>query len=361
MRRAALATALLVLLGRPASAQSPPEATSASRLSVDASVTVYGDNLEASNPFRTGETLLGTFATAVLDARVNDRLAVRGGAFVHQRFGSDERFDEVRPVLSLIVGRQKSRLVLGTLDTVRRVDGQGPDRTGPHGLLPPLQRETLAFDRPWEAGVQWLVDSERLQQDAWLHWQRRVTPGRRERFDAGMSSRYRLRPALAVRGDIHLVHQGGQVSALEPVADSTAAALGVEAAAPVGRLHRVSLEALAAVSRYVPDRGRPEDARTGFGTFVRLAVEEAGWRLHAILWRAEDFLKVEGDPHYQALRRNGTEHSGVRDYAEAGASRLFTLAPGSWLEASARWHRVENDYEYSFRVIAVARITATLR
>jgi hypothetical protein len=330
-------------------------------VSLDASATFYGDNLEASNPFRAGETLLGTFATAALEARLTDRLALRGGAFVHQRFGSDQRFDEARPLLSLIVGGAKSRLVLGTLETVRRVDGQGPDRTGAHGLLPPIQRETLAFDRPWEGGIQWLVNSERLQQDAWLHWQRRAAPGRRERFDAGLSSRYRLRPALGVRGDVHLVHQGGQVSALEPVADSAAAALGVEAAAPVGDLDRVSLEALAGLSRYVPDRGRPGDARTGFGTFVRLAVEEAGWRLHAILWRAEDFIKVEGDPHYQALRRNGTEHSGVRDYAEAGASRLFTLAPGSWLEASARWHRVENDYEYSIRVIAVARITAELR
>jgi len=51
----------------------------------------------------------------------------------------------------------------------------------------------------------------------------------------------------------------------------------------------------------------------------------------------------------------------VRDYAEAGVTRMFALAPGSWIEASARWHRVENDYEYSFRVLAVGRITAWLR
>jgi hypothetical protein len=35
---------------------------------------------------------------------------------------------------------------------------------------------------------------------------------------------------------------------------------------------------------------------------------------------------------------------------------MFPLAASSWLEASARWHRVENDYEYSFRVLAVAAL-----
>jgi hypothetical protein len=103
----------------------------------------------------------------------------------------------------------------------------------------------------------------------------------------------------------------------------------------------------------VPDRARPEDARTGFGTFLRAAVEEDGWRLHAILWRACDFIKQEGDLHYQSLRRDATRYRGLRDYAEAGLTRTFRLASRSSLEASARWHRVENDYEYSFRVLAV--------
>ena len=43
-----------------------------------------------------------------------------------------------------------------TLDTAGATSsGIGPDRTSLHGLLPPLQVETLAFLRPYEAGVQW--------------------------------------------------------------------------------------------------------------------------------------------------------------------------------------------------------------
>ena len=330
-------------------------------LDLDASATFYGDNTELSNPFRTGETLAGAFATVLVEGRVSDRLALRGGVFGHQRFGSNRAFEDVRPVLALVIGSGSSRLVLGTLETMRRLDGPGPDRTGSHGLLPPLQRETLAFDRPWEAGLQWLVDSPRIRQEAWLHWQRIARRGQREQFDAGLTSRVRLRRALALRGDLHLVHQGGQVQAADPVADSLAAGLGVEAAAPVGVLDRLSLEALVIVSRHAPDRARPGDARSGLGTFIRAGFEERGWRLHAILWRADDFIKAEGDRLYHSVRRDGTSYRGLRDYAEAGVTRTFDLAPGSWLEASARWHRVERDYEYSFRILAVGRLRARLK
>jgi hypothetical protein len=337
----------------PAAAQPLP-------IDLDALVTFYGDNTEFSNPFREGETLVGAFATVFLEARPSDRLAVRGGVFANQRFGSDKGFDQVRPVLALVIGGPRSRLLLGTLETMRRVDGGGPDRTGPHGLPPPMQRETLAFERPWEAGVQWVVATPRVTQDAWVHWQRVNTTAQRELFDAGLTLRWRARPALALRTDAHIVHQGGQLSSVGPVSDSAAAGVGVEVGGPVGRLHRVSLEGLAIVSRDVPDREQSRQSRTGLGTFVRAAVEDAGWRGHLIVWRADDFVKREGDPHYQSLRRDGTRYRGLRDYAEAGVTRTFELAPRSSLEVSARWHRVENDYEYSFRILAIARLRRKL-
>jgi hypothetical protein len=337
-----------------------PAAAQPVSVDLDALVTFYGDNTEFSNPFREGETLIGTFAALFVEARPSGRLAIRGGVFGNQRFGSDQSFDQVRPVLALVIGSPRSRLVLGTLETVRRIDGAGPDRIGPHGLLPPMQRETLAFERPWEAGVQWVVDSPRVTHEAWVHWQRVNTGEQREIFDTGLTTRLRVRPMLALRTDLHLVHQGGQLSAVGPVSDSAALAIGVDIGGPVGRVDRVSLEGLASVSRDVPNRERLGDARTGLGTFVRAAVEDRGWRGHVIVWRADDFVKWEGDPQYQSLRRDGTRYRGVRDYAEAGLTRTFTLAPRSLLEVSARWHRVENDYEYSFRVVAIARLRRRL-
>jgi hypothetical protein len=228
-------------------------------------------------------------------------------------------------------------------------------------LLPPVQRETLAFERPWEAGLQWIVDTPRVKQDAWLNWQRLNTRNQRERFDAGLASRFHLRPALTLRTDLHLVHQGGQLSSVGPVSDSLAGNLGVDVGGRVGSLDRLSLEAFALASRWVPDREHVARSRTGFATFIRLAGEERGWRLHGLLWRGDDFIAEEGDPNYQSRRRDGTSYRRLRDYAEAGLTRTFPLARGSFFEISARWHRVENDYEYSFRVLAVAKLRHRLR
>lgn len=43
----------------------------------------------------------------------------------------------------------------------------------------------------------------------------------------------------------------------------------------------------------------------------------------------------------------------VRDYSEVGLTRRFTLAPAAVLDVSGRLHRVENHYEYSYRVLSI--------
>lgn len=324
--------------------------------SLDASATFFGDNTEFFNPFRTGQTLIGTHALVSGEARTSERLAIRAGVFGLQSFGSDKAFDQVRPVLTLVIGRPQSRLLLGTLETVRRSDGMGPDRTSPHGLLPPMQIETLAFERPWEAGLQWLYHSPRYSHDSWLHWQRINRGNQREVFDVGYTSRLHVSRTIAIRNDVFLVHQGGQLSPKGVVADSVAAAIGVSLGGAVGVLDRVELETNVLASRFVPDRATPRDSRSGFGTFLRVSAERSSWRAHVIIWRGDDFITREGDPLYQSRLANGTGYRLLRDYGEAGVTRLFPLAERSWLEVSLRGHHVEQHYEYSFRVLATARL-----
>jgi hypothetical protein len=344
-----------LLLALTVAAASTAEAQDAS-VALDASVSFYGDNSEFFNPFSVGETRLGAFTHVLAEARTSPKLAFRLGVFGNFRFESNDSVEQVRPVVAIVVGGMTSRLILGTLETVRRIDGSGPDRTGPHSLLPPIQAETLAFDRPWEAGLQWMLDTTRLTQEAWLNWQRVNRDGQREVFDTGLKSRLRLNPAAAIRGEVFLVHQGGQRGGDGPVADSLSGALGADIGGAAGPLDRMGLEALVLASRYVPDRERTADARAGFATLLRVSAEKAGWRAHGLLWRGDDFVAREGDRNYQSIRRDGSAYRALRDYAEAGLARTFDLAPRSWLEASARWHRVENNYEYSFRILAVARL-----
>jgi hypothetical protein len=324
-------------------------------------VLLYGDNTEFRNPFREGETIFGAAVRAGADVELTAAVTLRLGALGNLRFGSADAFEIARPVVALDVRRGGSTFTIGTLPPPDALRTAGPDRAGPHGLLPSFQRETLAFDRPHEAGLMWRLDGQRVKHEMWVNWQRLNTPAHRERFDAGAAGSIRVSGALAVPVQFHVVHEGGQLFAAGPVADSMAFTTGAALSRAAGERARVSLEILGAASRYVPDRGRPEATRSGAALFVRGAIARDPWRGHLIVWRGDDFIKVEGDPNYQSIRRDGSRYRGVRDYAEAGLTRSFRPAPDVRIEASARAHRTERFYEYSYRLLAVVAVRARVR
>ena len=321
---------------------------------------MYGDNTEFRNPFREGETIFGAASRVGAEVDVNPRVTLSLGAFGNQRFGSENAFEQVRPVVALRIGGRRSSFVFGSLPARRADTPPGPDLMGPHGLLPPLQRETLAFDRPYEAGLQWDFAGATLRHSLWLEWQQLNTPRHRERFDGGVAARLRANAIVSVPFELHVVHEGGQLFASGVVADSAAAASGIILTHDVGSA-RTSLDLRALVSRYVPDRSRPALSRDGTAFFGRATVEREGWRGHVIFWRGRNFITDEGDANYLSVRRGGTRYRGTRDYAEAGLSRRFSLAAGAVLDVGGRLHRVEDHYEYSYRIVSVVNVRWRLR
>jgi hypothetical protein len=315
-------------------------------------ILLYGDNTEFRNPFREGETLFGAAARVYADISLGSAAVVSLGAFGNQRFGSEQSFEQVRPVIALTLRGRRSTFVFGTLPASSPNRPMGPDRGGLHGLLPPLQRETLAFERAYEPGLSWEFAGTRLRQTMWLEWQRLNTVEHRERFDGGVEGRVSLSRSVALPFQLHVVHEGGQQFASGPVMDSAAGALGITFTRGV-----LSVEAYGLAAKSVPDRERPADDRNGRAVFARAALERDGWRAHAIVWRGRNFIKDEGDPNYGSLRRDGHRYGGTRDYAEAGLARRFKVAPGAALEVSGRLHRTERFYEYSYRVLAMTAFT----
>lgn len=322
-------------------------------VALQTNVLFYGDNTEFRNPFREGETIFGAAVRLTAAAGLGDRTTLTLGAFGNQRFGSDDAFDLVRPVVSLTIRGGRSSFNFGTLLSSPHAGAAGPDLNGPHGLLPPLQRETLAFDRACEAGLQWLFTGKRLHHDVWLNWQRTNTHDHRERFDAGGRGVFRVAGPFSIPLQVHIVHEGGQLFRSGPVADSQAVAAGVSLRGRLAGFETGGVEVFGLASRFVPDRASPARNRNGSGLLVRASVDRAGWRGHLLVWRGCDFVKDEGDPNYWSLRRDGTRYRGTRDYSEAGLTRIFRPAPGVVLHASARFHRTEKHYEYSYRILAV--------
>lgn len=321
-------------------------------VAVETDLTFYGDNTEFHNPFRKGETLLGVHGRLFVEADLSDRTALRLGVFGNQRFGAEHGFHNVRPVVALVIRGREHELVFGALDPGAPVARGGPDRDGPHGLLAPLQRETLAFTRGYEAGLQWIRRTGRERHEAWINWQQLNTPGQREIFDAGLNGRLSLAPAFALALQTHVVHHGGQLFQDGPVSDSVVVGPGAVVTRPLGRLERVTAEFYLMGSFYRPDREQRSRDRWGVGGLARVSGERAGWRGHLLAWRGCDFIKEEGDENYLSLRRDGRRYRGIRDYSEVGVTRIVRLAPDGEFQASARLHRVEGHYEYSYRLVA---------
>jgi hypothetical protein len=313
----------------------------------------FGDNTEFDNPFRTGDTTLGVSGRVFLDVALNQVVTVRLGAFGLGRFGAGEAFEHREPVVALHVSRGVSRFVFGSLDTVAtRLDVAGPDEETPHGLLPPLQEETLSFTRGQEMGLQWLVSARRVTHDAWINWQRLNSETHRERFDAGYRGHAAIGHQWRVHAQWHVVHEGGQRFNSGPVSDSQAGAVGLEWRE---RSSRFSVDAHLVGTRDVPDR-EAQDAEGGLGVFSRGTLSVGAWRSHLVVWRGRHTLKAEGDANYLALRRDGSIFRRVRDYGEWGLTRHFRPAPDVHIFAAFRIHRVESHYEYSYRIVGRVRL-----
>ena len=85
------------------------------RISFGVDLTFYGDNTEFFNPWTVGETLLGTEGRLFVDIDLNERVTLRGGVFGDHRFGDDDNFELVRPVLALHVKNDVSGFVIGSI------------------------------------------------------------------------------------------------------------------------------------------------------------------------------------------------------------------------------------------------------
>ena len=331
-------------------------------VSIVLDVTGYGDNTEfARNPLREGETTFGASLRVFASAKIAGNVEFRGGAFVNQRFGSDKRVDIVRPIIAVAIGAPHNRFVFGTLESANAREGFGPDLAGPHGLLPAVQIETLAFNRPYEAGLQWLFDRGRLHSDTWLNWQVVATPSRREVFDVGTVTRARVAGPLSLGLQLHEMHHGGQIATGGPVSDSFVSAAGLVLSPHLPGADRVCLELYGLKSLHDPDRSRDEDEVRGTAVFLRGSVEKWHWRLHGIYWRGTRYVKEEGDPNYFSYDEELRGIAGGRSYQEAGLARLFKVAPSVSVEASARLHRIFGKLEYSYRILARAGDTWPLR
>ena len=324
--------------------------------------TFYGDNTEFFTPFRVGETILGAQVQSFFDIGLSERTAVRAGVFGDQRFGSDEFFDPVKPIISFRYQTAATLAVLGTLETENR-----------HGYLEPLEVTTLEFTRSIEYGGQLVQRHRSWDLDVFLDWQGLNTPKSREIFNYGMVFRGRPVSALTLEVQMHGLHHGGQLfNAGVPVSNNKVSAIGARLSHRLPLLGNSSVAGFYVSSKGFIDPTLPASLPDrGHGVYLRASAEPAGYlEVFSIYWAGRDFHTDEGDPNYNSLGSDDTFYRSRRRYFELGAIRRTRVDGRVWLDAEFRFHRVDDEksqalfdskWEYSYRIVIRAPFDFAIR
>ncbi len=329
---------------------------------------IYADNTEfLDNPYRDGETLIGEQVRAELVFPLSSTARFLGGFHSNSIAGDAKAFEKFRPVVAVELDTRFGTFTLGTIRSgqlgrdVRQ--GLWPEESGPHGLVPAIQVDTLSMTRSYEAGLQVRKSTGALQHDAWLAWQKLNTPAQRERIDAGLNARARVlgRGAFSVRalGQAHVVHEGGQLYDVGAVGDSVAAGLGAGVDIPATG-GTVRVDALRLLSKHDPDRSAPAKRLDGSGTLAKVAYDYGHWHGLFMAYSGHDFVKWEGDPNYLSMTKLGAPVAD-RTYKEMSLSRLVPLGSSANLVTNLRFYKVDGDWDYAYRIAATIRFSEPLR
>lgn len=347
---------------------SPQSSADKPPVTLDIRSFVYADNTEfLDNAYRDGETLIGEQVRVELVFPLSASARFLGGFHSNSIAGDAKAFEKFRPVVAIELDSAFGTFTLGTIRSgqMGRDVGEGlwPEESGPHGLVPALQVDTLSMTRSYEAGLQVKKARGALQHDGWLAWQKLNTPEQRERIDAGLNARVQAftRGPATVRGlaQLHVVHEGGQLYDVGTVGDSVAAGLGagLDLTVPGGTLR---VEGLRLLSKHDPDRATPGSRVDGSGSFAKIAYDFGQWHGAFLAFTGDNFVKWEGDPNYGARTLAGTFVS-ERSYKEMSVSRKVALGSAANLIANLRFYKVDGDWDYAYRIVAAIKLSQPLR
>lgn len=336
----------------------------------------YGDNTEFFSQFRTGETLLGVQFWSYFSYRPDPRIELQAGVFGNHQLGSPDFFVQthallphgddtttyspLRPVLSLRYHGAHSLGVMGMLETDQR-----------HGMIEPLQVMQMDITRPVEYGVQWIERRPGFHGEMFLNWQHLNTPTSREIFDYGLVVRKDLAPWLAIEGQLHGKHHGGQLYNIGVVANNHAGAIGVRLSDSLPVLGKSELAYFRLGSDgYLDTLEAKAYPDKGYGNYFRGKVSPGGvLDIVGIVWTGHGFHSEEGDNHYNSIGWDPTYFKLDRFYAELGFLKRFHLKGDVTIDTELRLHQIDRfksiaiggvSFEYSYRIIGTVPLSVRL-
>jgi hypothetical protein len=283
-------------------------AADSNRFRLTADVCGFFKNNEYFSPVAVGQTYPG--ATLQLAARyqVSTKFRAEAGAYALRFFGDGDGLAALQPFIRLQYAITPTfSMVLGNL-----YGGVN------HRLMEPLYRwERHCVERP-EAGLQFVLQADRLFGDVWVDWQRYIRRGDdfSEQLTFGTSLEWQLtapdnRFGLSLPVQLLINHHGGQIDVSEEkmiVLGNLAGALRscwrfdsrlVQSAG-------IDLWLAGYYDRYPDPVLRP--FRSGWGVYPTASVNAAPFTLMLGYWQGERFYAFQGEALFGSFDPFQPEH-----------------------------------------------------
>lgn len=275
-----------------------------------------------------GQTFIGNILAPYLSYRVKSGMTIEAGALLNIPFGEDDRVDTVDPIIALHYEFMPGmKITAGTLDRN-------------HPLLDAIfNNDILQYSDPIEQGFQFQIQKKHWRTDTWIDWRERELPTRREKFNVGNYTQFRLMGFMA-ESQLYWNHLGGQSNSGGGADNNLAYSIGGGYSfAPKDMNESLNFfDTLGFSVHYVKVKDEPSGelpvSKEG-GVLTRFFARVWDVDLHFLFWEGggPQFLTDRGDPLYKA-----------DDYQEFGVQKTFWLADDVGLTAGFKGQYVEGNF-----------------
>lgn len=281
-----------------------------------------------------GETFFGVLAPVRFRHYASETVTVELGAVLGQNFGDEDSLDEINALI---------RVAFEPADNMHIIGGT---LIPTHWTHDALYDDVQKFRDLTEQGLQWRVDRENWKQDTWINWRIREGEIDAEEFEVGNATQLRFfEDRFRLDGQLHWAHAGGQIS-LSPRVENN---LAVMAGMSWGFAQDLDIDLIedlriGASAFYSSDDTKQTDQVNGDAWEVSAVMdlrpsEGTLVRIDASYFNGSDYLARRGDPLYT-----------LEDYAQLGATGIWSLGENGRIEAGAVWQGTEDHSNYTAQV-----------
>ncbi|NLD99743.1 MAG: hypothetical protein GX640_07700 [Fibrobacter sp.] len=249
----------------------------------------YVENIEYSNRFRDGQTILGAWLKSRILYKPVKGFSFSAGFFGNRYFGDSCFFTIIRPLLGAQFNTDHFLFAIGEIETP--VEYDFPDI---------LFRKEFRFQPGSFEGLSLKAGNSFFEQNNWIQWYALNTPSQREHFAFGNSSRFIVNPVSIFLSAI-IDHHGGEQFAPEndPIRENYCSALGADInlfySGFIKQFHGRILGSFSATR----NRSESHHYKNGWGV---LGLAEVAFKYLDIgfqVFRGDSLIALLGNPVYQ--------------------------------------------------------------